>query len=138
VPQRGENLAREIGHRGLAAGARHRNRGLRLGAIETRRHQRQRPARLGRYEQWNPRRDLDLRPSLGQHRRHALGHGLGHEAAAVGLGTTQRREQPSRPHLAAVGREAGDRDLIVTGGSGGLRADKLIQVHCASIGSLAG
>ena len=107
-PRCGEDLAREVGHRRLAAGAGHRNGGGGLRGIEPGCHQRQRPARLRRRQHRHAVLSTDGCPASGEDRRRALADRVGNEPRAVRLGAGQRGKQPARPCLAAVGRDAGN------------------------------
>jgi hypothetical protein len=104
----GEDLAREVGDRGLAAGAGNGDDGVGLGRVEARRHPGQRLARLGGSEHGDPGRRGDLRPLFDENGGGAPRDRLRDEARPVRLAAGHGSEQPARPHLAAVGRDAGD------------------------------
>ena len=106
--ERGPDLAREGGDRGLSAGAGDGRDHLRLARKELRRRQRQRAARIA---------DPDEGDAFGQrHRRHPLRHDgrgagrqrLADEAQPVVLGAGHRHEQVARLDGAAVRADAGD------------------------------
>ena len=74
----------------------------------------------------------DIGARLDEDRGRALGDRIGDEARAVGLGAGQRGEQPARPHLAAVGREAGDLDVSPPWRGRGLGTGQHLELHCPS------
>ena len=132
MPERGEDLARELGDRGLAAGAGDGDDRCRLGRIEARRHQRQRAARLGGAEHHHTGGTATSAPILGEDGDGALGDRIGDEAGPVGLGAGDRGEQAAGPHLAAVGGDAGDLDGPDGRGRRYLRANQGLELHCPS------
>ena len=106
----GEDLAREGGDRGLAAGAGDGDEMGRLARIEARRHQGQRPARLGNAEDRDLRRQIELGALCRQHRDRAAANRFAGKARAVGGAARQRREQVAGRDRAAVGRKPADLD----------------------------
>ncbi len=106
----GEDLADEDRDRGLAAGAGDGDEMLRLARVEARRHQGERPARLGSAEERNLRRQVEDGIVRGQHGNRPAADRLAGKAGAIGGRARQRREQVARHNLAAVGRKVADLD----------------------------
>ncbi len=136
LTERGPELHREAGDRGLAAGAGHRDDGARLAAIEAGRDQRQAAARIGVEHQ----RHAELGPGeIGRGEDHAgaARDRIGNEPAAIGPAAGQGREQPARLHRARIGAEAGDLDRGRGRASGGAlhrhpRTEQAAQPHPGS------
>ena len=107
APQPCEDLARELGDRGLAVGAGDGDRRRRLRREEPGRHQRQRAARVGGAND----RHRDRRHGhcfAGEDRHCAFRDRILDEAAAIGASAGQGGEQAARRYRAAVGRQAAD------------------------------
>ena len=117
VAERGEDLPREVGDRGLAAGA--GDGDDRLGLRADRSAPPSAPARGAarrRAARARASGTATSRACADEHRRPRPWRPPRHEARAVRLGSRQRREQPAGPHLAAVGRDAGDFDTSAATG----------------------
>ena len=127
-----KHLARELRHRRLAAGAGDGDHRCRLGRIEARRHQRQRPAGLRSPEHHHTRGYRDVGSHLGEDGGSALGDGFGHEAGPIGLGARNGGEQPAWLHLATVRGDAEDVDGPDGRGRRYLRANQGLELHCPS------
>ena len=130
--ERGEDLAGEVGDRGLAAGAGDGDDGVGLRAEEARRHQRERAARLLRRQDRYALGAGDFGAALYEDGGRALGDRIGNEAGAVGLGSGERGKQPAGTDLAAVGREAGDLDVSPPRRGRGLGTGQRLELHCPS------
>ncbi len=115
MAQLGENLAAEGGDRGLAIGTGDRNADLGLGAIERLGGQGIGAADVGDLDQQAvDAAQVFTQIIVGrQHRRRALGQGLGDVVAAVIARPGQSTEQRALADLAAVGRDAGDHRVLV-------------------------
>ena len=107
MPERREDLAREIGDRGLAGGAGDGDDRLRRARIEARRGGRQRGSRIGDDDRGHAERFVRL--PLGDDRHRARLDGALGISEAVRLRSRHREEQIARLHGAAVEREPGDR-----------------------------
>ena len=125
--ERGEDLAREIRHRGLAAGAGDGHGDGRLRAVESGGQQRQRAARVGGAQDGHGEGGRELGLGIDEHGDGALRHRVGDEARAIGLGARKRGEQHAGRGLAAVGGEAGDRQPLGTRRGGGFRVPVVLR-----------
>ncbi len=110
MPGRSPDLPRERNDRGLSVGAGDGDDRFRLARMQLRRRARERGARI---------RDAHIDDIRGQargplafadHGDRALARRIGREAAAIGAAAGEREEQRSRPGLAAIGGDRGDRD----------------------------
>jgi hypothetical protein len=107
------DLAQEVGGAGLAVGAGDGDDAARLRAMKGGRHQRQRPARIGRGDQWAHRHaGRPFGAFRGEHGRGAAFDRVRDESAAIGMRARQGGEHHAGADRAAVGRQAGDRDVL--------------------------
>ena len=108
------DLAGEIGHRGLSAGAGHSDDDARLGAVEPRRQLGETPARViggDQRDSGHGERDIGAGAGAGENGNGAAGQRVGDERGAVGPAAAQGGEQIARPHGARIGGETEDLDV---------------------------
>ena len=122
MAERGPDLPREGGHRGLAAGAGDGGDGGRLPAMEPRRGQRQRAPRVGDRHEHRARRQRGRR-LLADNGRGAGRRRLRGEGRAIGLGSRHRHEHVAALDGAAVRRDAGHADR----GGAGIERSGIVQ-----------
>ncbi len=113
--------------RRLAAGAGDRSDSLRLARIEARRGQRQRATRIRRLDERNF-------AGNGGHLLTDDGGGAGgdrlvDELRTIRFGTGEREKQIAALHLAAVGGQSRNDDLIRTGNGRGIVAQEIAKLH---------
>ncbi len=112
VAERGPDLAREMGHRGLAVGAGDGGNRARLAPVEPRGEESEAALRIGVGDDRDAAAAVRVERKsggvVGQDRDGALRHGLAGKGAPVTLRTAQRGKQKTRLHLARIGGQADD------------------------------
>ena len=108
MPARSENLTCEFGDRGFTAGASDGHHSFRLRAIVAGRQHCQRTARLNGQQHGHLEAGWNFSVFARDNGHSTLGHGIGNELAAVGLGARHSGENESGLHLAAVGGQSGN------------------------------
>jgi hypothetical protein len=86
--------------------------------METRRHQRQRPAGIAVVDDSNVVRHADICIFADKHGGSAPRNGVGDELRAVRLRAIERGEQPAGTDIAAIRGQAGNRCTVSAAGRG--------------------
>ena len=106
------DLAREVGHRGLAVGPGDAGHVRRLGAVVARSRDREPVPGIWVGHEARSACQARLGPVRCEHRDRAAGHGIGDEVDARGSRAGERRKQEAGLHVARVRGEPGDLHVV--------------------------
>ena len=132
MAERGPDLPRERGDRGLAAGAGDRRDGLRLAGKNLGGNQRQSAPRIADTNESHAGRQRRVGPLFGQDGDRAGGDSGGDEFVAVGLVAGDRNKKVAGPDCARVGRNAADVEIGMAGVKFRVGRQNLAKLHGGS------